>query len=64
MIDEGEARGAKFHANDIGELFTQFTESRLSALDRELDDVGWWADDVRLAHVRANRDAFRALDRK
>jgi hypothetical protein len=64
LVRQGEARDDKFDARDIGELFEQFTESQLSALDKELDAVEWWADDVRLAYVRANRDAFRTLDRK
>jgi len=60
MITTGESRG--FIARRIGELFAQFRESKLAELDAELDSVGWWAEDVRLAYVRSNRAAFRSLD--
>jgi hypothetical protein len=60
MLTTGEKNG--FVAAKIGELFVQFRESRLGELDAELDAVGWWADDVRLAYVRGNRAAFRAFD--
>jgi hypothetical protein len=60
MITTGESRG--FIARRIGELFAQFRESKLAELDAELDAVGWWADDTRLAYVRKNRAAFRSVD--
>jgi hypothetical protein len=60
MVTAGESRG--FIARYIGVLFAQFRESKLAQLDAELDSVGWWADDVRLAYVRKNRGAFRSLD--
>ena len=61
LLNEGEARGQKFDAVDIGELFQQFAESELAKLNDLLDSAGWWANDRRLAYVRANRGAFKAL---
>ena len=45
----------------IGKIFQAFEESRLKELDQGLDELGWWANDVRLAYVRRNRDAFRRI---
>lgn len=59
---EGEVRGGSFDAAGIGELFAQFSASKLHDLDEELDAVGWWATSARLAHVRANRWAYCAVD--
>ena len=60
MISSGESRG--FVARHIGDLFAQFRESKLAKLDAELESVGWWADDLRLAYVRKNRAVFRSID--
>jgi hypothetical protein len=62
MVAMGESRG--FIARGIGELFSRFRESKLAELDAELDSVGWWADEVRLAYVRNNRAAFRSVDER
>jgi len=59
LIAKGDSRG--FVARKLGELFEQFTESKLAKLDAELDAAGWWADDVRVAYVRRKRAAFRGL---
>jgi len=61
LVVQGEARGGKFVARDIGKLFAQFRKSELAKLDDELDAVDWWADELRLAYVRRNRSAFREL---
>lgn len=71
LIDEAalivEEERKRFTASDIGELFDQFSESRLDELDRRdgpdtLDKIGWWAADRRMAYTLANREAFLALD--
>jgi hypothetical protein len=62
LLDEGERRGDAFDAASIHELFEQFAKSRLSELDRQLDDANFWAEEVRLSYVRSNREAFRRAD--
>ncbi len=61
LLNQGEARGQKFDAVEIGDLFQQFAESELAELDDLLDSAGWWAEDRRLAYVRVNREAFKAI---
>ena len=53
----GDKRDGNFTASEIGGLFQQFSESDIAKLDSRLDQVGWWADEIRLAYVRENRDA-------
>jgi hypothetical protein len=48
-------------AHEGGRRFAQARESKLAELDAELDSVGWWANDARLAYVRSNRAVFRAF---
>lgn len=63
MARENEAHGGKFDAKDIGDLFSQFSESELAKLDNRLDEVNFWeVFKRRLDHVRANREAFIAID--
>jgi hypothetical protein len=54
-----ENRGTTFDAQEIGELFEQFSESKLALLDDRLEGTGWEADERRLQYVRENRQAFR-----
>ena len=56
-----EEERAKFDADDIGDLFEQFEDSELADFDEELDDVGFWADESRLAHVLRHRDTFLSV---
>ena len=58
LMRSGDKRDGNFTASDIGDLFQQFSESDIAKLDSRLDQVGWWADEIRLAYVRKNRDAF------
>jgi hypothetical protein len=53
-----ENRENTFTASDIGELFSQFSESELAKLDKRLDECGWWAMETRLKYVRENRASF------
>jgi hypothetical protein len=62
LLEQGENRDGAFDAQAIGQLFAQFRESELAKLDQELDEADWWADEVRLAYVRRNRDAFRSVE--
>jgi len=59
LIEMGHGDGVDARA--ISERFAQFRESKLAELHAELDSVGWWADDARLAYVRSNRAVFRAI---
>jgi Domain of unknown function (DUF4375) len=43
-----ENRETTFDAEEIGELFEQFSESKLALLDDRLDGTGWEADEHRL----------------
>jgi uncharacterized protein DUF4375 len=54
-----ENRETTFDAHEIGELFEQFSESKLALLDERLMGTGWEADERRLQYVRQNRQAFR-----
>lgn len=54
-----ENRETTFDAQEIGELFGQFAESKLAQLDDRLEGTGWEADVRRLQYVRENRQAFR-----
>ena len=56
-----ENRETTFDAQDIGELFDQFAESKLALLDERLDGMEWEADARRIRYVRQNRQAFRDL---
>jgi hypothetical protein len=56
-----EGRETTFNADEIGELFEQFAESKLAQLDGRLDECGWWATQARLRYVRQNSAAFRAI---
>ena len=57
-----ENRETTFDAQEIGELFDQFSESRLARLDDRLNGSGWEADSRRVQYVRENKDAFRGVD--
>ena len=57
-----ENRETAFDAQEIGELFQQFSESKLARLGERLDQMDqteWEADALRLQYVRENRQAFR-----
>jgi hypothetical protein len=56
-----ENRETTFDAEEIGELFEQFSESKLALLDDRMDGTGWEADEQRLRYVRENRQAFRDI---
>jgi hypothetical protein len=62
LVISGESREGRFTARTIGRLFRQFRESRLAGFDALLDEVGWWAEKVRLAYVRRNRSSFRSVE--
>jgi hypothetical protein len=38
--------------------FEYFSEGVFEAFDSQLDDIGWWCDEDRIAYVRANRESF------
>lgn len=50
-----------FNAEEIGDLFQQFSESRLARLNERLGGIEWEADAKRLQYVRDNRQAFRSV---
>jgi hypothetical protein len=54
-----ENRETTFDAREIGDLFEQFSESKLAQLDERLDETEWEVTAVRLQYVRENRQAFR-----
>ena len=56
-----ETGDTTFDAEDIGELFEQFSESKLAELDERLDDSDWWAIEPRLTYIRENAEAFRTI---
>jgi hypothetical protein len=45
----------------IHEVFSHFKESDMAALDSRIPEDEWWIDEERVAYVRKNRDAFRAV---
>jgi len=58
MVVGGENRNTKFTAEEIGDLFSQFSSSKLCELDEKLDESGWWATSEWLKVVRDNRKYF------
>jgi len=64
LIADGAANFTRDQGVGIGEVFDEFSESALSDLDKGLEEIGWWATtEPRVAHVRANRDAFFRMQR-
>lgn len=61
LIDAGSADFTHGPEATIEQVFSDFTESELAALDEGLDGIGWWAIEKRIAYVRANRPAFFAV---
>ncbi|WP_407493457.1 hypothetical protein [Pseudooceanicola sp. MF1-13] len=43
-------------------MFEQFEDSALVAFDQDLDRVGWWADEARMAHMLRHRSESLAVD--
>jgi hypothetical protein len=56
-----ENRETTFDSQEIGELFQQFSESKLARLDERLGEIDWEADAKRLQYVRDNRQVFREV---
>jgi hypothetical protein len=42
--------------------FGYFREGNFEKFDQQLDDIGWWCNEDRIAYVRANRETFIRLD--
>jgi hypothetical protein len=58
LVREGEA---DYQSKDIGGLFDEFRESKLAALDDNLDGIGWWATEDRVKYAAQHREVFLAL---
>jgi hypothetical protein len=58
LVSHGAANFTRGPDVTIEQVFSEFTESALSALDEGLDSIGWWATERRVAYVRANRESF------
>jgi hypothetical protein len=50
------------HDKTFHEVFRQFSESDMAALDARIPGDEWWIDEQRVAYVRKIRNAFRDIE--
>ena len=59
-VEESE-RIQEAYAGGLESAFEYFSEGVFEQFDSQLDEIGWWCDEDRIAYVRENRESFARL---
>lgn len=62
ILERNRRRMQGWRRLSIGRLFRAFARSPFARLQDGLEELGWWAEDARLAYVRKHKAAFADPD--